>query len=71
VNEYLVVIEGGGDTWSAYVPDLPGCVSAGSSRQEVEQRIREAISLHVELTREHGEVVPPPSARAAILVEVA
>jgi len=48
VTEYLVVIEGGGDSWSAYVPDLPGCVSAGVSREEVEQLIREAIALHIE-----------------------
>jgi predicted RNase H-like HicB family nuclease len=71
MSEYLVVIEGEGDIWSAYVPDLPGCVSAGSSREEVEQLIREAIHLHVELMRESGDPVPPPSARAAIVVEVA
>ncbi|MGO9657612.1 MAG: type II toxin-antitoxin system HicB family antitoxin [Acidimicrobiales bacterium] len=71
MSEYLVVIEGERDTWSAYVPDPPGCVSAGSGREEVEQLIREAIHLHVELMREHGDPVPPPSARAAIVVEVA
>ena len=48
MTEYLVVIEGGGDSWSAYVPDLPGCVSAGVSREEVEQLIREAIAFHIE-----------------------
>jgi len=71
MSEYLVVIEGEGDTWSAYVPDLPGCVSAGCSREEVEQLIREAIAFHIEGMREDGLPVPPPSARAAILVQVA
>jgi len=71
VTEYLVVIEGGDDSWSAYVPDLPGCVSAGSSRDEVERLIREAITMHIESMREHGEPVPPPSARGAIVVRVA
>jgi predicted RNA binding protein YcfA (HicA-like mRNA interferase family)/predicted RNase H-like HicB family nuclease len=71
VTEYLVVIEGGGNSWSAYVPDLPGCVSAGVSRVEVEQLAREAIAFHIESMREHQEPVPPPSARAAIIVRVA
>lgn len=70
MTEYLVVIEGGDDSWSAYVPDLPGCVSAGVSREEVEQLIREAIALHIESMREHGEPVPSPSARGAIVVRV-
>ena len=69
--EYLVVIEGGGDSWSGYVPDLPGCVSAGASREEVEQLIREAIAVHLESMREHGESLPLPSARGAIVVRVA
>ncbi len=71
MNEYLAVIEGEGDSWSAYVPDLPGCVSAGSSREEVEHLIREAIAFHVDGMREDGLPVPPPSAKAAILVDVA
>ena len=66
-----MVIEGDGDSWSAYVPDLPGCVSAGSSREEVEQMMGEAIALHIESMREHGEPIPPPSARGAIVVQVA
>jgi len=71
VTEYLVVIEGDGDSWSAYVPDLPGCMSAGASREEVEQLIREAIALHIDSMREHGEPIPAPSARGAIVVKVA
>jgi predicted RNase H-like HicB family nuclease len=71
VTEYLVVIEGGGDSWSAYVPDLPGCVSADVSRVEVAQLIREAITFHIESMREHEEPIPPPSEGAAISVRVA
>jgi predicted RNase H-like HicB family nuclease len=60
----LVIIEGSGDSYSAYVPDLPGCVAAGDSVEEVERLIREAIPLHVESLRAHGESVPPPQTRA-------
>jgi predicted RNase H-like HicB family nuclease len=52
--------EVGVDTWSAYVPDLPGCVSGGESRAECEAMIREAIELHLEGLREEGLPIPPP-----------
>jgi predicted RNase H-like HicB family nuclease len=61
----LVIIEGSEDSYSAYVPDLPGCVAAGDSVEEVEQLIREAIPLHLESLRAHGEPIPPPEARAS------
>jgi predicted RNase H-like HicB family nuclease len=70
-KEYLVILEHEGKAWGAYVPDLPGCVAVGTSRDEVERLIREAIPLHLESMREHGEPVPSPSATASILVEVA
>lgn len=66
---YVVVYERTAGGWSAYVPDLPGCVSAGVSRAEVERLIREAIGLHVESLREAGEPVPRPGAWTG-LVEV-
>ena len=53
-----------------YVPDLPGCVAAGKSRDEVERLIREAIAFRIEGTRGDGEPVPEPSS-AAILIKVA
>ena len=59
---YAVVIEHEGDAWGAYVPDLPGCVAAGSSREEVERLIREAIPLHLQAMREKGEPIPPATA---------
>lgn len=61
---YLVVIEGSGDSYSAFVPDLPGCVAAGTSPGEVEQLIGEAIALHIESLRANGEPVPEPQSAA-------
>jgi predicted RNase H-like HicB family nuclease len=61
--EYLVVIEQAEDgSFSAYVPDLPGCVTCGDSIEESKILIREAIQLHVESLRQHNEPVPSPSA---------
>ncbi|HEX8769166.1 MAG TPA: type II toxin-antitoxin system HicB family antitoxin, partial [Acidimicrobiales bacterium] len=61
MNGYAVIIEGEGDSYSAYVPDLPGCVAAGSNVAEVEAMIRDAIRLHVESLRAYGEPVPKPT----------
>ena len=71
MTEYVVVIEQDGEAWGAYVPDLPGCVAVGDSRDEVEQLIAEAIPLHIQSLREHGEVVPAPSATGSTKVRVA
>jgi predicted RNase H-like HicB family nuclease len=68
---YAVVIEGEGDSFSGYAPDLPGCVAAGTSPAEVEALMGEAIRLHIESLRAHGEAVPEPSAVAATVVQVA
>jgi predicted RNase H-like HicB family nuclease len=65
MTEYAIVIEDAGENLSAYVPDLPGCVSTGSSVEEVTANIREAIVLHIESLREHGEEVPPATSRAS------
>ena len=59
--KYAVVIEKAKSNYSAYVPDLPGCVAAGRTVSEVEVRIREAIELHLEGLRQEGYVVPEPS----------
>jgi predicted RNase H-like HicB family nuclease len=58
--EYIVIIEPGETSIGAYVPDLPGCVAVGESREEVLDLIREAIELHIENLRENGESVPEP-----------
>lgn len=59
--KYAIVIERAENNYSAYVPDLPGCVATGATIEEVEQQIREAIEFHLDGMREDGEPVPPPS----------
>ena len=59
--KYAVVIEKGPESFGAYAPDLPGCAVAGDSREEVVRLIQEAIELHFQSLREHGEEVPPPA----------
>jgi predicted RNase H-like HicB family nuclease len=67
---YAVVIEAAEGNYSAYVLDLPGCVATGSTVEETEQAIREAIELHLEGMREDGLPVPQPTSRVDY-VEVA
>lgn len=59
---YAVVVEKAENNYSAYVPDLPGCVAAAETREEVMGLIREAIDFHLEGMREAGEEIPQPSA---------
>jgi len=59
-TEYVVIIEQGPTSFGAYVPDLPGCVAVGESREEAMDLIRQAIELHIESLRENGEPVPLP-----------
>jgi len=61
---YAIVIEKAEHNYSAYVPDLPGCVVTGDSVQEVETEIGEAIRFHIEGLREDGLPVPAPAAIA-------
>jgi predicted RNase H-like HicB family nuclease len=67
---YAVVIENAGSNFSAYVPDLPGCVATGATVADVEVAIREAIEFHLEGLREDGAPIPPPSSKVEY-VEVA
>jgi predicted RNase H-like HicB family nuclease len=60
---YAIVIENTGTNYSAYVPDLPGCIATGATVAEAEQRIREAIEFHLEGMREDGTPIPAPSSR--------
>jgi predicted RNase H-like HicB family nuclease len=57
---YSVVYEKGPSSWGASVPDLPGCIAVGSSRQDAEALIREAIEAHLSALRESGIAVPEP-----------
>ena len=65
--EYTVVVEKSPRNYAAYVPDLPGCVATGASRDEAVREIRQAIRLHVESLREHGEPVPEPRCTATVV----
>ncbi|HVY63785.1 MAG TPA: type II toxin-antitoxin system HicB family antitoxin [Gammaproteobacteria bacterium] len=67
---YAIVIEQADANYSAYVPDLPGCVATGATVAETEQAIREAIEFHLEGLRDDGEPIPPPTSRVDY-VEVA
>jgi predicted RNase H-like HicB family nuclease len=67
---YAVVIENAGGNYSAYVPDLPGCIATGETPAATEQAIREAIKLHLDGLREDGSPIPPPSSRVEY-VEIA
>ncbi|MGB7846034.1 MAG: type II toxin-antitoxin system HicB family antitoxin [Candidatus Acidiferrum sp.] len=60
MKKYLIVVEETGTGYSAYSPDLPGCISTGASRAEVEKNMREAIAFHLDARREEGEPVPEP-----------
>ncbi len=61
MSRYAVVIEQAEGNLAAYVPDLPGCVATGATESEVRTNIAEAIALHIESLRAHGEHVPAPS----------
>lgn len=66
--DYVVVIEKADDgSFSAYVPDLPGCVSCGDTPEEARRLIGEAVKLHVESLRAHGESVPKPAATTHVV----
>ena len=60
MKQYPVLIEKTETGYGAWAPDLPGCVAAGSTLEETRRLIREAMQLHVESLREHGEAVPEP-----------
>jgi predicted RNase H-like HicB family nuclease len=65
--QYLVVIERGSTSFGAYVPDLPGCIAVGETREEVEALIHEAIEFHIEGLREDNLPVPQPASTAQLV----
>ena len=68
--EYTIVIEATPGNYSAYAPDLPGCVATGTTRDEVAREMRSAIAFHIESLHEHREPVPDPRC-ATLVVDVA
>ena len=67
---YAVVIEKAENNFSAYVPDLPGCVATGATVEETESQLREAIAFHLDGMREDGIAIPQPASRVEY-VEIA
>ena len=67
MREYTVIYERGPRNWSAYVPDLPGCIATAKTREGLEQQIRGAIEFHIEGLRLHGEAVPEPTIQAGTI----
>jgi len=70
MSRYLVIIEEAESGFSAFLPDIPGCIATGATRDEVENAMQEGVEFHLEGLRESGEPVPPPRSTAAY-VEVA
>lgn len=62
--QYLVIIEKTDRNYSAYLPDLPGCISTGSNQEEVIKNLKEALSLHLEGLKEDGLPIPEPLAES-------
>jgi predicted RNase H-like HicB family nuclease len=69
MKKYLVVFEKANSNYSAFSPDLPGCIATGKTRKEVEKNIKEAIALHLEGMKEDG-ITPPEPTSYTELVEV-
>jgi predicted RNase H-like HicB family nuclease len=63
MKRYAIVLKNAGTNWAAYVPDLPGCVATGATKEEAEQSIREAIQLHLEGMVEDNQPIPEPSSQ--------
>lgn len=70
MNRYLIIIEETPTGYSAYSPDLPGCVATGKTRSEVEREMHDAIEFHIEGLRGEGLPIPSPSSTAEY-IEVA
>ena len=65
--KYLIILEKTSTGYSAYSPDLPGCVTAGDTTEETESNMREAIEFHIEGMREDGLSIPIPQSRASYI----
>ena len=64
---YTVILEHGEDSWGAHVPDLPGCIAAGETREEVLELIREAIDVHLQGLRKEGLPIPEPRSEGEVV----
>ena len=66
-NKYLIIVEQSQTGFSAYCPDLPGCVATGSSKQEVENNMKQAIAFHLEGLKEDGKQIPDSTTYSSYL----
>lgn len=64
---YLVVVERGPTSYGAHVPDLPGCIAVGESKEEVLTLIREAIEFHIEGLKRDGQPIPAPASTSEVV----
>ena len=68
IERYIILVEGGPPSnYSAWSSEVPGCVATGATIDECVQSMHEALAGHFEVMREHGEVVPPPTAQVAVV----
>ena len=65
--QYLVIVEKGPTSYGAHVPDLPGCIAAGETREEALALIREAIELHLEDLKKEGQPIPTPTSTSEVV----
>ena len=68
MTEYTLILEQGPTSWGAYCPDLPGCIAAAKTRQEVEKLYGEAAEAWIKATLEDGDAVPAPQAETDLLI---
>ena len=71
MKEYAVIYEQGDKNWGAIVPDLPGCVSIGDTLEEVQENVKEAIALYLEVLQERGESIPEPKHKTGVITVAA
>ena len=71
MKEYAVIYEQGESNWGAIVPDLPGCVSIGDTLEQVQENVKEAIELYLEVLQERGEPIPESKHRIGSVVVAA
>jgi predicted RNase H-like HicB family nuclease len=70
MKEYVIIFEWAGSNYSAYAPDLPGCIATGKTIEETEMNIREAIELYIDTLKEDNQPIPQPSVQSkAVLVQ--
>jgi predicted RNase H-like HicB family nuclease len=71
MHRYLIVVEKAANNYSAYAPDVPGCIATGATLDETLQTMREALEFHLEGLQMHGDPIPDEHAVYAVFVEVA